>query len=159
MKDLKIYNVYNEDPSQEMEEEVEKDFYEILDEAENLFTHYGIRLSREEQIYDVIMNQNEEVIAASTLGSYGTYGEDGEDDLTLRFSLVVSSPFRRQGLARKLVKNLIDDTVTDYEGEAILEAWVVNPNLVPLLLSLGFEPSLDTEWSIDAPIMRKVYYY
>jgi len=132
------------------------DYYEVLDQVDNLFKHARIRVASYEEPYEACMTEKGVVLGATVAGQTGgtDYTPDGTPVYTVRFSVVVSAAGRRKGIARRLVKSL----VKDWESQAqmmdsyfLLEAWVVNPHMLPLLESEGFEG--DGEWSPDNPIM------
>jgi len=106
------------------------DGYDLMDKAEKLFKDSGIRISRSEELYEMVLD-GEDVVGASVTGLSNS--EEGER--TLRFSVAVSPTTRRQGVARKLVENIIVDN-----PDTKIEAWVVNEEaMVPLLTKLGFD--------------------
>lgn len=106
------------------------DGYDLMDKAEALFNKSGINISRSEELYEMALD-GEEVVGASVVGI--SNNEEGER--TLRFSVAVSPSTRRQGVARKLIENIIDNN-----PDSKLEAWVVNEEaMVPLLTKLGFD--------------------
>jgi GNAT superfamily N-acetyltransferase len=119
--------------------------YDLLDEAQQLFKDGGIRIASNENFHEAILNSSGHVVGASVVGL--TYDEMGT---TVRFSVAVSKPFRRQGIARRLIKSII----AEYEDDCEIEAWVVNPIMVDLLNDLGFnEPH--GGWSQDNPFFTR----
>lgn len=106
------------------------DGYDLMDKAEKLFEDSGIRIMKSEELHEMVID-GEDVVGASVTGLSNS--EEGER--TLRFSIVVSPTTRRQGVARKLVENIIVDN-----PDTKIEAWVVNEEaMVPLLTKLGFD--------------------
>jgi ribosomal protein S18 acetylase RimI-like enzyme len=106
------------------------DGYDLMDKAEKLFSDSGIRIMRNEELYEIVLD-GEDVVGASVT----SLSNNEEGERTLRFSIAVSPETRRQGIAKKLVTNIIDDN-----PDTKLEAWVVNEEaMVPLLSDLGFE--------------------
>jgi len=104
------------------------DGYDLMGRAEKLFSDSGIRIAGNEELYEIVLD-GEDVVGASVTGV------TDYQERTLRFSIAVSPEVRRQGIARKLVTNIIDDN-----PDTKIEAWVVNEKaMVPLLTDLGFE--------------------
>jgi len=107
------------------------DYYEILEGVESLFKKTRIRMFRNEDFYQACVTEGGEVCGASVVGESSDefYGP------TIRFSIAVSEMARRQGMAKELVENIINDF-----PESRIEAWVVNEEaMVPLLEGLGFD--------------------
>jgi ribosomal protein S18 acetylase RimI-like enzyme len=107
------------------------DYYEILEGVESLFKKTGIRIFRNEDFYQACVTEGGEVCGASVVGENADefYGS------TIMFSIAVSKMARRQGMAKELVENIINDF-----PESRIEAWVVNEEaMIPLLEGLGFD--------------------
>ena len=148
-QDCSIFNIYG-DNLDEAFDRIDRDVYEILEEAEQAFKKNGVHLGRGEEIYEVCLDSNENVVGASSMQPLGM---DELDGLPLfRFSLVTLPSARRRGIARRLAKSLLE---AHDQSEHTAEAWVINPHMVALLESLGMEPT-EGEWSPDTPFMRRV---
>lgn len=128
--------------------EFDKDYYQVLYAAEALFDRSGIHLGRDEHIYEVCLDENENVVGASTFQPLGVDELTGEP--LFRFSLAVDPMVRRKGIARRLAQSVLDAN-----PEYVAEAWVVNPYMAILLEQLGMEP-MGSEWHPDEPFMRRV---
>lgn len=120
-----------------------RDIYDVLDEAEGLFRAAEIRLARDEHIFEVCLDAHGRVLGAST--AHEMAGEYPE----VRFSIAVHPEARRRGVARELAKRVVDAF-----GDRELVAWVVNPDVLGLLESLGFSPQ-SMEWTPDAPFLER----
>lgn len=109
---------------------IETDGWELMDQGEILFRNNGIRIGRDEELYQVAV-MDDSVVAATVTGE----SVDADGMPKIRFSVVVDPRARRMGLARQMVANIVEDF-----PEHRIEAWVVNPEaMVPLLSDLGFE--------------------
>ena len=128
------------------------------DPTDMLFVQGGIRLASYEQpIFACIDPRTEQVYGAAVGGL--APGMPGEP-LEYRFSLAVDPQARRRGIARALlraIKEMYDSeawTWAEAHGAPGVElvGWVVNPHMVSLLESEGFEA--DGTWSPENPYMR-----
>ncbi len=121
-----------------------RDYYDVLDEIETLFTSSGIRVSRDEEPYQICIEGG--VVKGATVVSMR---QDEAEGIVVRFSVAVEEESRRTGIAKELISSLMRD-YKQLDGD-MLEAWVVNPGMVPLLNSLGFEEPYP-EWSENNPM-------
>lgn len=110
----------------------------------DFFMEHGIHISDYEKPFEVCVDEHGHMIGAST---FGCRHEEDEGCFEYSFSVAVDPDARRSGVARRLVKSIIDQ----HPG-INLAPWVVNPHMVLLLESMGFEA--DGEWSQDNPYMR-----
>lgn len=120
------------------------DFWEAAETAEGLFREEGIRPSSEEEIAFAAICGGE-VVGAAT---FGHHQEEGETVFTL--SVAVADAWKRKGLGRRLVQKVIDEARA--YGSGRFRVWVVNPNMVALLESMGFETE-GREWTQSSPYM------
>jgi GNAT superfamily N-acetyltransferase len=109
----------------------------------DFFMEHGIHISDYEEPFEVCVDEHGHMIGAST---FGCRHEEDEGCLEYSFSVAVDPDARRSGVARRLVKSIIDQHPGIY-----LSPWVVNPHMALLLESMGFEA--DGEWSQDTPYM------
>jgi GNAT superfamily N-acetyltransferase len=128
-------------------------------EARELFEDVGIRPESGEHLFQACVNDDGEVVAASTVGLYDETPDDG-DPLRRprwRFSVVVDEAWRRKGIARALVRGILDA----YPRERfLLEGKVVSPHMAALLDDLGFlyDDEHEEEWSdFDRSWGRRMY--
>src|SRR5579883_1869674 len=128
-------------------------------EARELFEDVGIRPESSEHLFQACVNEDGEVVAASTVGLYDETPDDG-DPLRRprwRFSVVVDEGWRRKGIARALVRGILDA----YPRERfLLEGKVVSPHMAALLDDLGFlyDDEHEEEWSdFDRSWGRRMY--
>lgn len=136
------------------------DYDEITDAAANLFSEAKIGIPSYEELHYACISEDGDVLGAATSGYAGhaEYNDEGIQVLTARFSVVVSPKGRRQGIARELVKRLVqhyEDEAVSLDSYVILEAEVVNPNMATLLKSEGFANEDGFEWSREDPYMQK----
>lgn len=117
-------------------------YYEVLDQVEKIFKDSGIRIMMNEEFHEACID-DEGIVHGATVVS-NSYDEDYEAPV-LRFSVAVAQDKRQAGVARSLIESIIQQNPLH-----IIEAYVINPHMVPLLESLGFEGS----WSEYDPIMR-----
>jgi ribosomal protein S18 acetylase RimI-like enzyme len=137
------------------------DYDEVTEAAANLFSKAKIRIPSYEELHYACISENGDVLGAATSGytDHTEYNDEGMQVLTARFSIVVSSKSRRQGIARELVKAIVDYYERDglyNESYVILEAEVVNPDMARLLKSEGFANEDGFEWSREDPYMQKM---
>lgn len=144
--DCTIYNVHEPSMGNDTEFPFDRDIYAVLEEAEKLFRDSGVRLSRDEHVYEVCLDEQERVVAVSSLHEM----RDDAGEPAVRFSVAVLPAYRRHGHARALVERLVQQ-----HGDGRMEAWVVNEHMLPLLESFGFE-STGREWSPDTPFLERV---
>lgn len=123
-------------------------------EAEDLFRDAGIRIAPYEEPLLACV-RGDEVLGVAVGGLTAPY----EDSMEFRFSVVVAPSAQRQGVARKLVREVVEHARgqraewEEAHGLPVeIVAWVVNPHMAELLESEGFEA--DGEWSQDSPMMR-----
>jgi ribosomal protein S18 acetylase RimI-like enzyme len=136
------------------------DYDEVTDAAADLFSKAKIGIPSYEELHYACISEDGEVLGAATSGYTGQaeYDDEGIQVLTARFSVVVSPEGRRRGIARELVKTLVEHYESDavsYDSFVILEAEVVNPNMARLLKSEGFVNEDGFEWSREDPYMQK----
>lgn len=115
----------------------EHDFYDLLDQAEELFDTCGVVYDESEALFEACVNDEGRVIGASTLGVYDETPDDMDDKRRPRwsFSVVVDDAHRRKGVARALVRSIMNAKPRE---EVLLEGKVVNPYMADLLKSMGF---------------------
>lgn len=148
-KEIRILPVDEEDGS-ELEEQG-FDLYQVLDEADALFSDCGIRISSVEKV-SLVAVVGSIVVGAASLGS-----SRGDLGLTFTFSVVVSDVWRLQGIARSLVRRLLQEAsqqAQDLGEPAEYQVWVVNPHMADLLASLGFDEDA-RGWSLERPHMTR----
>ncbi len=112
----------------------------LLWEVEDLFDQCGVNMaSYDEPIMG--FGRGDELVAALVGGA-----PHGDPFMGMRFSVVVSPDFRRQGFARRLVEAF----VAQCEGDGLpVEAWVVNEEaMAPLLEDLGFSCNDHPFWTL-----------
>ena len=136
------------------------DYDEVTDAAEDLFSKAKIGIPSYEELHYACISEDGDVLGAVTSGYAGQveYNDEGLQVLTARFSVAVSPKGRRQGIARELVKTIVDHYENDAisrDSYVILEANVVNPNMAILLKSEGFANEDGFEWSREDPYMQK----
>jgi len=118
-----------------------KDLYQLLDEVEWLFADADLHQGPEKA----------RVVALGPRGGLlGALVSSPLDEPTIRFSVVVAERAQRQGVAKALVKWLVDN----YGDEAVLEAWVINPIMLRILEPLDFETE-GREWSEYEPFLSR----
>lgn len=120
------------------------DYFKLLDDVEKLFKGSGINIGREEQFHEACI-ENGQLQGATVLAEY-----NNAEEPKVRFSVAVSPNARRQGIASRLIASIVNE----YGSSYVLEAWVVNPAMVPLLSSLGFDEP-HGGWSPNNPMMEK----
>jgi GNAT superfamily N-acetyltransferase len=109
-------------------------------QVEDLFDECGVRMaSYDEPILGFA--HGDELVAALVGGA-----PHGDPFMGMRFSVVVSPDFRRQGFARKLIESFVSQCESD--GMPV-EAWVVNEEaMAPLLEDLGFSCDDHPFWTL-----------
>lgn len=152
MLPCQIFSIDPESDTDELEAFTGEDFWDLIESAERLFRECGINIASYEEPYSACVTSAGEVVGATVVGSVGYLDEDGEPEPrpTIRFSVVVDKKVRRKGIARELIR----DIVNAYSYEFELEAWVINPYMASLLTEFGFEP-VGGEWSLNSPMMTK----
>lgn len=129
------------------------DLWDAADDADALFDEMKIRPSSIEELrLGAVCNGD--VVGAATLGV--SFDDTGP---LYTFSVVVSPQWRRRGLARQLIEDVIELAAEDAEarGEGLqFRVWVVNPHMAQLLEEhFEFEPDDGSEWSMDTPHMHR----
>lgn len=107
---------------------------EIADQFYKLLSDNKIRMMNSEEPLYALINSNGDLFG----GIVGSINLDyNTDEYNLTFSIAVDDLVKRQGYAKKLIAQMIKD----YKHRIIknIEAQVINPNMEPLLMSLGFE--------------------
>lgn len=109
-------------------------------QVEDLFDQCGVNMASYDEPL-VGFAHGDELVAALVGGA--AYGDPF---MGMRFSVVVSPDFRRQGFARKLIEAF----VAQCEGDGLpVEAWVVNEEaMAPLLEDLGFSCNEHPFWTL-----------
>lgn len=127
--------------------DMSEDESDFLDQGRSLFEEQGIRVSRSEDVCAVAVHRGD-VVGAVTLG------KSSEDEgYVYTFSAAVDDRWQRKGISRELIKIAIELANED-PFPHYFRVWVVNPHMVGLLETLGF----DTEgrgWSQDSPHMYR----
>lgn len=104
------------------------DDFEALDQ---ILKGSGINILNDKELDTVVLNDGE-IVGSLWVGR-------GREDMT--FDIVVSDNCRRKGIAKQLIKNIIQTYKFDREGYGEnykLIGDVVNPYLVPYLQKTGF---------------------
>jgi len=143
-----MYEVFVVNEDDDSSYELPLDINVALDLAEDLFRRNGIRMGSIEKIRAIAFYKNK-VIGAASLGQHydSTY-----ECRSYTFSVVVDDQWRRRGIAKNLIKTVMKEASEDPDPH-LFGVWVVNPHMIPLLESLGFEG--DGEWSQNNPHMHK----
>lgn len=125
------------------------DLWEATEKAEQVIVSAGIRIARHEDISLAAICDGD-IVGGLSFGSY----EDPDRGTIFSFSVAVDSNWRSKGLARRLVEAAVEDIKSQgsFIDNAMISAWVINPHMVALLESLGFE-SEGREWSENEPFM------
>lgn len=137
----------NDDNADSFEEQTELDYYEVAEEAEQLFKRSSVNLMLRESIYTVCIN-GDKVEGALSLHTLGMNSITG--NIAVSFSVAVEPDTRRQGIARALLKRALEDFPSD---QFDIEVRVINPNIVALLTQMGFLPLDGGQWSPTTPTM------
>jgi GNAT superfamily N-acetyltransferase len=142
-----------EEGDEDLLDELGLDLWEAADDADALFRQMHIRPSSIEELKLAAVCDGE-VVGAATLGV-----EQDDVGPLYTFSVVVDPDWRRKGLARALIEDVIELAAEDAEarGEGLaFRVWVVNPHMAKLLEEhFDFEPYDTTEWSLDTPHMQR----
>lgn len=122
---------------EDREDHGQHDIYSLLDQVEDLFDDCGVVYDESERLFEACVTDDGRVVGASTLGVYDETPDDMDDKQRPRwsFSVVVDKAHRRKGVARALVKSIMNAKPRD---SVLLEGKVVNPYMADLLKSLGF---------------------
>jgi len=132
----------------DLEEITGEDYYDTLQAADNLFSDNGVRPPSNEELFEGCFTNDGRIVGATTKGFIGLEDQDkGEGRMRVSFCIAVVSEVRRQGVARALIESLLAEYP---ENEYAVEAHVINPHMVPLLESLGFE-TVGSSWSLNSP--------
>ena len=123
----------------------EDDDWDIAEQLERIFKEGGVRIASNERMHEVCLTEDETVLGGTVIAQYNE-----EMGPTIRFSVAVDPKTQRQGIARRLVESIINE----FGGSHRIEAWVVNPNMVSLLSSLGFDEP-HGGWNPDNPFMER----
>jgi N-acetylglutamate synthase-like GNAT family acetyltransferase len=123
-----------------------RDYYDVLREAEDLFINSNIRISRDEMLHEACLSAEGDVLGATVIKI-----SNEERGMVLRFSVAVLEGARRQNIASRLVQSILTDARSIDVN--VVEAWVVNPAMIPLLDKLGFEEP-HGGWSQNNPMME-----
>ncbi len=137
--------IYNVEEDSNIEDILNIDYYDILEQIDQIFNETNIRISREDKFYEACINSDGEVLGASVISYY-----PNEDSPSLRFSVAISPEQQGGGIGKKLAQSIIDN----HKNEWRIEAWVVNPIMAGLLSDLGFENIDGGDWSPSSPIME-----
>lgn len=121
-----------------------RDYYDILNDVEKIFKSSGINILSVDNFHEACID-GEGFVHGATVISHDMNHE--EERSVIRFSIAVESTKRNMGVAKKLIQSIINQ----YKSHCIVEAFVINPHMVPLLESLGF--SSDGDWSEYNPVM------
>lgn len=134
--------------------DLEEDF-DRAEEAERLFRKSKINYSRGEELFLGAINTQGKLIGAITFGL-----SSASEEPHFVFSVVVARDYRRKGIARMLVREVLShgtSVAADYDLDPRWMIWVVNKNMVKLLESEGFEHEGYGEWSDFEPFLSRSY--
>jgi ribosomal protein S18 acetylase RimI-like enzyme len=115
----------------------EIDCNELIIQIEDIFKTGGIRALYNEHPYSVLADNDGNVVGALVFSTDTVEDTEGYDVSTeIIFSIVIYHSVQRQGWARKMIQDFIKNKTRRIN---VIKADVINPNMVPLLLSLGFK--------------------
>jgi GNAT superfamily N-acetyltransferase len=116
-----------------------KDCTDISAELERMFNASKVRIMRNENFYSALIDADGKVYGGLVVG----YDEFKHGGVVITFSVVVDPAVRGQGLAAKLISDLIEKN-----PGALIKAQVINPLMEKILinpeLGLGFEKTSET---------------
>ncbi len=141
------------------DEDTPDNWLELVDAARDLFDDAGIQLANYEDpaLAGVVPTLAGYQVVGAIFG--GNRGPDDTADANIRFSAVVHPAHQRTGIWRALATQYVRDMRGLCGGEpelrVKLEGWVVNPNTIPVLESLGFEHWDGGSWSSYSPFYWK----
>lgn len=140
--DCQIISI-GENGDDEILDQFDLDTWDAVEQVEKIFKQEQIRPSRIEDYVLALICDNK-IVGGATFGSYN---EDGHTIFT--FSVAIDSKYQGRGFGKQLVRAAMDQS---YGGEGYFRINVVNPNMVKLLKSMGFEED-SQGWSSDRPHM------
>lgn len=140
--DCQIISI-GENSDDEVLDQFDLDTWDAVDQVEKIFKQEGIRPSNAED-YVLGLICDGKIIGGATFASYN---EDQQNVFT--FSVAIDSKYQGRGFGKQLVQAAMDES---YGGEGYFRVNVVNPNMVKLLKSMGFEED-SSGWSSYRPHM------
>lgn len=140
----------------QLEKEVGRDYYDILNEAEKVFGQNGVRLHSEEEVFEACFDSDGNILGVSSKqikGFENPEAIEGDEDAgrqSVSFSIAVQPESRRKGIARALIESFLEQHPNE---DYYIETWVINPHMATLLEDLGFSPVNGQEWRPSSPHM------
>lgn len=126
----------------------------LRDDVIDVFEHSDVRVSRDEEPHEAVVDVGGRVLGGTVVSAR----EDPDFGAwVIRFSVAVRPDAQRRGVARRLIQSLISSSYAELVPDGVpvqFEAWVINPAMVPLLESLGFEGA-SRGWSEDDPFFYR----